>query len=483
MKNNSFFLHGMAIAAGMLAFTACTNLNEDTLLEKSEVTATTTTDSEEENVAVEGHTLSISASIGNGTQTRMASSETDTGIKLTWETSDKLYLLTSTDGTTWNETYYTFNASEISTDNAAQAIFVCDDFSFPEGTTKVKFVYTTATVSSSTDLASTAQSLGSQSGTVADIAKYMYLETEALDATTEEAVKELTVSLVHTNAIMKVALAKGDVEWGNSFAPQELTMKLESSTATLAGTTDNTITVSNTSAAWDSNEHVVANVVVCMSGEIGEKDRWIFTTKDGYGNSLVQATSSAKLLAGGKRYNAPITFKTDDYFPLLADYFSIDATGWNVTITIASFTESTKTIITENYGLSGWKYTTPLDLSAYTYLVLKLSDYKSGARLNLYPNNSISNGLNRTDISENQTVVNLDTALIGTESNDKFVADENGALLGKKLYTVALWTYGGESNKIIIDRIYLTNTDPSASGDGNTQVTVPEIEDSGESAF
>lgn len=40
------------------------------------------------------------------------------------------------------------------------------------------------------------------------------------------------------------------------------------------------------------------------------------------------------------------------------------------------------------------------------------------------------------------------------------------------------------TNKIVIKRIYLTTTDPDVpSGDGDTEVEVPGIDDSGEEAF
>lgn len=90
------------------------------------------------------------------------------------------------------------------------------------------------------------------------------------------------------------------------------------------------------------------------------------------GNSLVKATSSAKLLASGKRYNAPVTFTTEDYFPFIKNYF--DPSIWET----GSFDEAQKSFTTAAYGFSGWStekgYPTTWNLSKYKYLVIELAN-------------------------------------------------------------------------------------------------------------
>lgn len=471
MRNNKSFLHCTAIAAIMLVFTACSN--DENFSEQTNVPETIAP-------VVKGHPLAISASIGGGAQTRMSSSEAANGIKLEWEVGDKLYMLTSTDnGATWADTYYTFVATALSESGASKATFICDDFAFPEGTTKVKLIYTSGTVAAKTDLDKNAQALGEQSGKIEDIAKNIYLETEALSATSEEDVKNLTTTLVHANAVMKVVIAKSDIAWGdNNYAPAEITMQLQSNVK-LAGTTDNTIIIKNTSA-WDENSQIVANIVVCMTGEaMGTSDRWIFSTKDGLGNSLVKATTSAKLLAGGKRYNAPVTFTTGDYFPLLSSYF-VDYAGEG------SVDEATKTIITGAFGASGWNFeNSPLNLSAYNYLVLESTTGSGkGTQLRFFDDGGFWGG------AQSQTTIDAPKAIFDL-NNQEAVNDDAGTVtsLGRKIdksniRIACFWGFGGEGNKLVINKIYLTTTKPDVpSGDGDTEVEVPGIDDSGEEAF
>lgn len=472
MKNKQFFLHCTAIAAAMLTFAACSSdgiLSEDTNVPETVIPV------------VKGHPLTITASIGGEAKTRMISTEAANGIKLEWEVGDKLYMLTSTDdGATWADTYYTFGATALSESGASKATFICDDFAFPEGTTKVKFIFTSGVVADKADLDKNVQSLGEQTGKIEDVAKHIYMETEALSVTSEEDVKNLTTTLVHANAVMKVVIAKSDIEWGETnYAPAEVTMQLQSNVK-LAGTTDNTITIKNTSA-WDENSQIVANIVVCMTGEaMGSSDRWIFSTKDGLGNSLVKATATAKLLAGGKRYNAPVTFATGDYFPLLSSHFVVYAGDGG------SLDETTKTIITGAYGASGWNFeNTPLNLSAYNYMVIETTDGAGkGTQLRLFDDGGFWGGAqSQTNINDAKAIFDLNNQDAGT--------DEAGNLtpLGRKINKANIriacfWSFGGEDHKLVISKMYLTTTAPDVpSGDGDTEVEIPSIDDSGEDAF
>ena len=479
MRNNKSFLHCTAIAAIMLVFTACSN--DENFSEQTNVPETIAP-------VVKGHPLVISASIGGGAQTRMSSSEAANGIKLEWEVGDKLYMLTSTDnGATWADTYYTFVATALSESGASKATFICDDFAFPEGTTKVKLIYTSGAVAAKTDLDKNAQALGEQSGKIEDIAKNIYLETEALSATSEEDVKNLTTTLVHANAVMKVVIAKSDIAWGdNNYAPAEITMQLQSNVK-LAGTTDNTIIIKNTSA-WDENSQIVGHVVVCMvGGEIGVNDRWIFSTKDNLGNSLIKATASAKLLVGGKRYNAPVTFKTSDYFPLLNNYFN-PAIWENGT-----FDEANKSFSTGAYGFSGWSseegkgFPTVWNLSNYHYLVIKFADgsehINAGANFRMFDQIGYFSPASRTACDKDQVVVDLTQTLYKWKDD----ATMEGTLDISNVITIGFWSFGplGETPRpIVISNMYLTNANPDVpSGVGNTEVEVPGIDDSGEEAF
>lgn len=472
MKNNKFFLHCTAIAAAILTFAACSSdgiLSEETNVPETEIPA------------VKGHPLAITASIGGDARTRMISSEAANGIKLEWEVGDKLYMLTSTDnGASWADTYYTFKATALSENGASKATFICDDFSFPEGTTKVKFIYTSTTVAAKADLDKSVQSLGEQTGKIEDVAKHIYIETEPLSATTEEDVKNLTTTLVHANAVMKVVIAKSDIEWGdNNYAPAEITMKLQSNVK-LSGTTDNTIVIKNT-ASWNGDSQIVANIVVCMTGEeMGASDRWIFSTKDGLGNSLVKATASAKFLTGGKRYNAPVTFATGDYFPLLSTHWVVYAGEGG------SLDETTKTIITGAYGASGWNFENiPLNLSAYNYLVIETTAGSGrGTQLRLFDDGGFWGGAqSQTNINDPKAVFDLNNQDAGTDNAGTFTPLER-KINKANIRLACFWSFGGEENKLVINKMYLTTTAPNVPpGDGGTEVEVPGIDDSGETAF
>jgi len=478
MKTKKTFLYCTAIAATMLAFTACSN--DDTFPEENVAPVETPT--------LKGSPLTISASIGNAqnnAKTRLVSSESANGIKLSWEIGDKLYMMTSTDGSDWATAYYSFQATVIDTD-ASKATFVCDDFTFPTGTTKVKFVYTSKEVSAAADLDKSAQNLSEQRGTIANVANYIHMETGALDAASEVAVKPLVTTLVQSNAVMRVTLAKSDIEWGNDYFPAEITMKLQSTSLTLKGATDNTVTIRNTTN-WNAEDQITANIVVCMDGTVSTTDRWIFTMKDGLGNSLIKATTSAKVLQGGKRYNAHLNFTTENYFPLLAGYFnpSIWETG--------ALDESQKTFATGAYGFAGWTteangYPTGWNLSNYNYLVLKFANgsqhIAAGANFRMYDEASYWATQSHTACDKDQIVIDL-TQEMKKWSGDNETSD---ALDITKVAIIGFWSFGpdnGVNRNIILDKMYLTNTDPTdnPSGDGNTNITTPGIDDAGEDAF
>lgn len=467
MKNKKYFTYAAVIAAAMSTLTACSNEEEAIFEETQEIALP----------EVKGHPLTITAGITSGTNKRLVGQEVENGLKFNWEVADKLYMLTSKDGETWDNTFYTFSAKEINAENAAKATFVCDNFTFTEGTTLVKFIYMPGNITTVEDLEKGAQQLGVQDGTIAGVTGKLRMESPVLPVANEEDVKNLALSLAHSNSVMKVTIAKSDIEWGENFAPTEITMKLESSTILLNGTTDNTININNPSAAWDDNEQTTANVVVCMDGAVSENDRWIFTAKDALGNTLVKTTKSAKMLASGKRYNAPVTFTTEDYFPFITGYFnpSIWDTG--------SFDEAQKAFTTAAYGFSGWStelgYPTTWNLSNYKYLVIELANGSvMNASFRMFDEANYWGKQSRLLCDKSVNVIDLSQPI------DKWVNDDTteGTLDISNVAIAGFWSFG--DGAIIINKMYLTNTAPGTpSGDGNTEVDVPGIDDSDESAW
>ncbi len=474
MKKATFLWHSAAVAVAMLSLTSCSNDDE---LETSAPVV-------EETVAEEaaGHTLEISASIGNAS-TRLAGSETTTGIKLTWELGDKIYLMTSTDGTTWADDCFEFTATALGSD-ASSATFTCNEFSFPDNTTHVKFVYTPESVIDSEDLTIENQDLSSQTGTIDYVASHLFLESDVYEAASETAVKGLTATMSHKNAVMKVVIPESDIVWGDGYAPTTVTMQLESSSVELMGTANNTITLSNSALTWDDSGNIVANIVVCMDGEIGATDYWVFSTTDALGNQLILATSSAKLLEGGKRYSAPVTFTTGNYFPFLEEWFT-EFSG-----SAGSFSRTTSTLVMDTYGAMGWYYTenfgAALNLSNYKYLVLRLtSGYGVGNQLRM---SEISYWDEQVQFAIDSKRTTIDLDAMPVIKDDAGTVTEMGYNLDKSnIALVCFWSYGGNDNAIVFDEISLKNEstgdDEEGSSTVDTGTSVDEIEDTDESAF
>lgn len=427
----------------------------------------------------ESESLTITASIKSDMATRMGSAEGESGIKLSWTANDKLYLLTSPDGNTWNDQFLTFTASKIDENNNSNATFTCADFSLPEGTKKVKYVFSAGQVNSKADLEKNAQKLGLQTGSIADVAGLLHMESAVMDAATSDDVKKLTVSMVHSNAVMKVSVKKGDVKWGDNYNPQSVALTLDSNTMTLFGTENNTVTITN--PEWNTDGEIVANVVVCMEGAIADGDRWILSTTDGKGNSLIQATNGAKALIGGKRYNAPITFSTADYFPILERYMTLNL--WNQCL----LEEATKTLtVAKDGGNGGWSaengiFPTTWDLTGYSYLVVDLAGNPTDTgNITLR-----SNGFNADGYALD---FNSETSKIVVELGADLTYEVNGetqTLDKTKVNVISFWSWPGVTLKF--NKIYLTDEKPADTpvtpGVDDPQIGVGDIIDSGENAW
>ena len=139
-------------------------------------------------------------------------------------------------------------------------------------------------------------------------------------------------------------------------------------------------------------------------------------------------------------------------FPLADGKFnpSIYSTG--------SFQESDGCLKTGQWGFGGWRYTQPLDISAYKYLVVKLRKLSTAhPSFRLFDNSSYWSNPYSVDMSNTQkAVINLQNM-----KNDK----------GEKvdpshIYIAGFWSYG--SAPIYIESVYLSN-------DGDNPVTAVEM--------
>ncbi len=145
------------------------------------------------------------------------------------------------------------------------------------------------------------------------------------------------------------------------------------------------------------------------------------------------------------------------YFPLTKDLFnpSIYGTG--------SFNETTKTLITGQYGFGGWQYSSGINLSAYKYLVVKLGAVASGgASLRVFDEGSYWSNPAMVDAGSNRTVVmnmsNINKNTTTTKLNSSHI------------YIVGFWSYGG--SPIVISEAYVTNNSDYSKPTGLDDVSI-----------
>lgn len=164
------------------------------------------------------------------------------------------------------------------------------------------------------------------------------------------------------------------------------------------------------------------------------------------GQLLAKENGSATLTV---RYQGamgePLTLQINvnsTYFPLSTGLFnpSIYSTG--------TFNETTKVLRTGQWGFGGWSYSSGIDLSAWKYLVLKLSaTQNAGASFRLFDENNYWTGAAQYSVGSNlRTVVNLQTMV---RSGTTTKVDPS------HLYIIGLWSNGGIDIKL--SSVYVTN--------------------------
>lgn len=112
-----------------------------------------------------------------------------------------------------------------------------------------------------------------------------------------------------------------------------------------------------------------------------------------------------------------------------------------------TFDETTRTLVTGQYGFGGWQYADGLDLSAYKTLTVELgNDNESNVSFRLFDKNSYWTKPATYDFgSSRKVVVNLNQMI-----------DENGAKIDSShLYFVGFWSMGGKP--IVISNVSLAN--------------------------
>lgn len=126
-----------------------------------------------------------------------------------------------------------------------------------------------------------------------------------------------------------------------------------------------------------------------------------------------------------------------------------------------TFDEATGQLVTGKYGFGGWQYPNGVDLSAYKYLVVELSQPQSaGASFRLFDTNNYWSCPSRTSFGSETKIV-LDLHNLKAYKDDactQFDHDINPS----HIYIAGFWTYGG--TPIYIKDIFLSNDGVNPTG-------------------
>jgi len=138
-------------------------------------------------------------------------------------------------------------------------------------------------------------------------------------------------------------------------------------------------------------------------------------------------------------------------FPLVDKLFNPSIFGQG------TFSETSHTLITGQWGFGGWWYTNGLNLSGYKYLVARLSaDNKSGISFRVFDENSYWSKAAEYNFESNREVV--------VTLSDMYKAGTTTRLNPSHIYIVGFWSSG--NSPIVIDQVFLSNTsgyDPTTS--------------------
>ena len=186
----------------------------------------------------------------------------------------------------------------------------------------------------------------------------------------------------------------------------------------------------------DGHQRMVTNEVTYNSTNPSivkvEANGRIVALKDGTSTVTVNYTTQQ----GSRAISLEVHTTT---FPLTEKGF--DASIWET----GTFDESTKTLVTGNYGFGGWQYSNGLDLSGYRQLVVEIgNDNDCSASFRLFDvNNYWSNPAVYDFGNSRRIMVDLNNML----NNNQEKLDPS------HLYIIGFWTVGGKP--LVIERISL----------------------------
>lgn len=126
-----------------------------------------------------------------------------------------------------------------------------------------------------------------------------------------------------------------------------------------------------------------------------------------------------------------------------------------------TFDEATGKLVTGKYGFGGWQYPNGVDLSAYKYLVVELSQPQSaGASFRLFDTNNYWSCPSRTSFGSETKIV-LDLHNLKAYKDDACTQFDHD-IDPSHIYIAGFWTYGG--TPIYIKDIFLSNDGVNPTG-------------------
>lgn len=126
-----------------------------------------------------------------------------------------------------------------------------------------------------------------------------------------------------------------------------------------------------------------------------------------------------------------------------------------------TFDETTGQLVTGKYGFGGWQYPNGVDLSAYKYLVVELSQSQSaGASFRLFDTNNYWSCPSRTSFGSETKIV-LDLHNLKAYKDDACTQFDHD-IDPSHIYIAGFWTYGG--TPIYIKDIFLSNDGVNPTG-------------------
>jgi hypothetical protein len=186
-----------------------------------------------------------------------------------------------------------------------------------------------------------------------------------------------------------------------------------------------------------------------------------FTTKASGSSTITVSYQGA--MGGAKSIQIALN---STYFPLTKELFNPSVYG------TGTYTESTHTLVTGQYGFGGWTYSSGINLSAYKYLVVKLTNASScGASFRLFDENNYWTTCAQYDFGTSKQL-NINLASIYRNGTATLLNPAH-------LYIIGIWSYGGCN--IAISDVYVTNNNdyskPTELGNVNLSGDENEIID------